>query len=401
MSKTVTENAAVDSEESAWLQNLRQNAQILLQQAPFPDSSMESWRKISLKNLAVDDFKDIGKSPLDTIQLQKTHGMDGVYIEDLRNLDNKSQGYIRERFAALLEKYKNDYFALYALAHFSQGIYIQAADNVVVQNQIALHFNMQTGANFLSTLVFVHVGKFSKMDILEHTTTETEKNALAVAFSDFNLQESASVTLSEINEFHSALAHFKTVHIQQKKDSHVSGFHFHTGGLKGKTFYHSELAGSGAGLVLNGIAELSHRQFNDIEMKASHLQDNTSSRILFKTILAGKSHNVFTGNLYIPENKKHIVASQTNHNLLVEKTARAESIPALEVFSQDVQCHHGATVGELDEELVFYLNSRGLDELEAKSIIIGAFLLSILDEHPAGDSVTIIKKILEKKGYYL
>lgn len=122
------------------------------------------------------------------------------------------------------------------------------------------------------------------------------------------------------------------------------------------------------------------REFQDSEVKVVHNESHTESSILYRSALKNKAHHIFTGNLRIPNSCKDVNAIQINNNLLLNRTSRAESIPKLEVYAENVKCEHGATVGEIDEEQLFYLASRGIDEDEARRMIVDGFLGQVIGE---------------------
>lgn len=395
--ETTLSDILFKADEPVWLKKLREEAYAMLQNAPFLNG--EPWRKIPLRNFDPGKYTSFAESY--TSEETKT---DKLTIKKLADLDSDDQKYIVERYTDLLKKYASDYFVLYALAYFTEGMFVSIADNFAMNEAVELTYRLKTNANYFAPLTFIRTGKFSKLNLIENTATEYNSNmdlGLLAAFTDLKVAESANIFYTAIEDFSKDLYHFRTVNTVQEANSNLTGLHFHTGGNRGKTFYITDVIGKGAHLQLNGLAEMSGREFNDVEMKVNHLEGDSESSINYKTILSGKAHNVFTGNLYIPKKLKHAKASQVSNNLLLDKSARAEAIPALEVYAEDIRCTHGATVGELDKELIFYLNSRGLDEKEARSVIVGAFISSILEIHPSVGSVNVIKEILKGKGYSL
>ncbi|MBP9887303.1 MAG: SufD family Fe-S cluster assembly protein, partial [Leptospiraceae bacterium] len=194
-----------------------------------------------------------------------------------------------------------------------------------------------------------------------------------------DLEESGKSIFISIEDFQNSAFHFRNIFSNQNRDSELQLFHFNLGGYKGKTLVKNDLSGENANLKAVGATTLSKREIQDIEFTISHFASRTDSNLRFKTVVKDKSHHIFTGNLFIPKASFHVTASQVNNNLTMTRTARAESMPKLEVFADDVKCSHGATVGEVNEEQLFYLMSRGLTENEARFLIIEGFLKEVLD----------------------
>jgi hypothetical protein len=138
----------------------------------------------------------------------------------------------------------------------------------------------------------------------------------------------------------------------------------------------------------------------DIEVSLNHLDSYTSSSIKLKTVMKDKSHHIFTGNLNIPRTSLHVTASQLNNNLVLDKTSRAESMPKLEVFADDVKCSHGATMSEINEDQLFYLMSRGLTLSDSRHLIVEGFITEILDKLKSNTISQDLKdKFLRKIGF--
>jgi Fe-S cluster assembly protein SufD len=142
---------------------------------------------------------------------------------------------------------------------------------------------------------------------------------------------------------------------------------------------HTQLSGPGATAHLNAAQILSGSQHADFSTVVSHVAPSCSSRQTVKNVLAGRSRGVFQGKIEVARHAQKTDGYQMNQALLLSPDAEVDSKPELEIFADDVKCSHGATVGELDAEQMFYLRSRGIPDAEAKSILVRAFLAEALD----------------------
>ncbi|MBK7055708.1 MAG: Fe-S cluster assembly protein SufD [Leptospiraceae bacterium] len=222
--------------------------------------------------------------------------------------------------------------------------------------------------------------KFSNASIYEKMNSlPAEDFNLINPLSYIEMENGAKSTFVTIEDFKDSTFHFRNLITNQGLDSELKLYHFNLGGYKGKTLVVNDLNGENANIKAIGATTLSKREFQDIEFTISHFASRTDSNLKFKTVVKDKSHHIFTGNLFIPKASFHVTASQVNNNLTMSRTARAESMPKLEVFADDVKCSHGATVGEVNAEQLFYLMSRGLTENESRFLIIEGFLKEILD----------------------
>src|SRR4029079_4723019 len=135
----------------------------------------------------------------------------------------------------------------------------------------------------------------------------------------------------------------------------------------------ASLEGEGGDAILNGLYMLSGAQLADTPMQVEHRQPRVNSHELYEGVLEGTSRGVFNGKIHVHPGAQKTDAKQTNRNLLLSKASRANSHPQLEIYADDVKCTHGSTVGQLDDEAVFYLRSRGIGYERAKSLLNSAF----------------------------
>jgi len=153
-----------------------------------------------------------------------------------------------------------------------------------------------------------------------------------------------------------------------------------------------QLASEGAECTVNGLALIKKQQLADTHTFIDHIKPNGTSRQLHKCIVDGAAHAVFNGKIMVRPNAQQTDSSQTSRNLLLTGQAQVNTKPQLEIFADDVKCAHGATVGQLDPEEIFYLKSRGLSELAARNLLTYAFGAEIIDRIP----VISVKNQLEK-----
>ncbi len=362
-------------EEPDWMIELRRSAFLLLKETSIPSSKLESWRKINLSNFSLDNLlspnRKICSFSLNT---------DFIFTDEFSVLDSFDKVYIEKTFQALLEKNKTNFFGLLNLTFFDIGILAKVPANTKIEDPIQLNINYPQEETSFSPLVIWKIEKNSNSSIYEKLNSyATEEFNLINPLSYLEIENGAKSIFVTIEDFKDSTFHFRNLFTNQQKDSELKLFHFNLGGYKGKTLVVNDLNGENANLKAIGATTLSKREFQDIEFTISHFASRTDSSLKFKTVVKDKSHHIFTGNLYIPKASFHVTASQVNNNLTMSRTARAESMPKLEVFADDVKCSHGATVGEVNEEQLFYLMSRGLTENESRFLIIEGFLKEILD----------------------
>jgi Fe-S cluster assembly protein SufD len=173
--------------------------------------------------------------------------------------------------------------------------------------------------------------------------------------------------------------HVATMQIHQERAAAVTTRAISLGGAIVRNELNVALTGEGASVVLEGLYVLTGRQHVDNHTVVDHARPHCESLELYKGILDESARGIFDGKIIVRPGAQKTVSRQTNNNLLLSETAIADSKPTLEIFNDDVKCNHGSTIGQLDEEAMFYLRSRGVGEAEARSMLVYAFASEIVD----------------------
>jgi Fe-S cluster assembly scaffold protein SufB len=211
-------------------------------------------------------------------------------------------------------------------------------------------------------------------------------------------EDNSSLNYVALRYYTDSEYHFHRFTSDQKRDSRIHYAVIHTGGALGKSFTVARIHDRDATFRGIGVAIGTGRQYNDAEMVVEHHADHTASSLLYKTVLKGRAHSVFNGNLVIPPGRRQVESIQMNYNILLDRKARAESMPKLVTRSENVSCEHGATVGELDEEAIFFLMARGLPHSEARDLLIQGFYSEVVEEIPlSGEEHQAIEAIIKER----
>lgn len=173
--------------------------------------------------------------------------------------------------------------------------------------------------------------------------------------------------------------HVGTTEVRQGRDSRYHSFSFATGGALARVNLYTVLGGPGGEALMNGLYMLDGTQHIDHQTRIEHASPNCASREVYKGIMDAASHGVFNGKVYVQPEAQKTDGKQTNNNVLLSETARADTKPQLEIFADDVKCTHGATVGRLDEIALFYLRSRGIGLEQARTLLTYAFAADVLE----------------------
>ena len=223
----------------------------------------------------------------------------------------------------------------------------------------------------------IRLGKGARLTVVEVSAGQGVYLLNTVA--EIHVAEGAHLTHIRLQDEAATAFHVSTTYADVVAGGTYDSFTLNLGGRLSRTEVHTQLSGPGASAHLNAAQILAGSQHADFTTVVSHTAPSCSSRQTVKNVLAGRSRGVFQGKIEVARHAQKTDGYQMNQALLLSPDAEVDSKPELEIFADDVKCSHGATVGELDAEQMFYLRSRGIPDAEAKSILVRAFLAEALD----------------------
>jgi Fe-S cluster assembly protein SufD len=200
---------------------------------------------------------------------------------------------------------------------------------------------------------------------------------------NFHIKEGAKLHYSHVQNCDDSIAYTESQMARVDKDASFHSVHVGLGAKSSSSNIQTVLDASGANAKLLGVFFGDDQQSFDMHTLQEHKSADTQSDLLFKSALKGHAKSFYEGTICVPKQAQRSDAVQTNRNLLLSNHARAKSIPKLEIIADDVQCKHAATMGTLDSEEVFYLESRGLNNAEAEQMIVEGFFEQVLSKIPS------------------
>jgi Fe-S cluster assembly protein SufD len=316
----------------------------------------------------------------------------GVIVTSLANLAAEQPELVRSHLGALAAPETSPIGALNA-AGFVDGAAVILPKGAVVEAPIHLMFatspNGRTAAVFPRVLVIA--GENSQATVVE-SYLGTAGRSLTAPVTEIAVGDGAVVDHYRVQEESRDAYHVAVHAVRQGRSSTFSSHAVNLGGALARNDVSAELLGEGADCILNGLYVVDGTQHVDTSMRVRHAVPHCTSHELYKGILDGGAHGVFTGRIVVDPDAQKTDAKQTNRNLLLSPTALVNSNPQLEIFANDVKCTHGSTIGRLDEDAVFYLRSRGLDRTAAESLLTWAFASDIV----ARIKVAPVRRALEE-----
>ncbi len=255
---------------------------------------------------------------------------------------------------------------------------------------------VHVGNNTAHVLNGLMLGQGAEVTLIEHFVGGDSAGAgLSNIATYLRLQDNASLTHYRLQMESAKQFHIGRVEVKQARDSRYTLHAVELGGSLSRTDIVVKLAEAGASCDLNGLFVASGRQHIDHHTRIDHAAPHCTSREQYRTVLDGRAHGVFNGKIVVAEGAVKTDSAQSNGNLLLSKNAEIDTKPELEIYNDDVKCAHGVTVGQLDENQLFYLKSRGLSETEARQLLTFAFADEILT---AMDN-NAIRRFIEKAAF--
>jgi Fe-S cluster assembly protein SufD len=276
----------------------------------------------------------------------------------------------------------NKFTALHA-AFWSGGTFIYVPKNVEVEAPIqgVLYADAPDLGLFGHTLI-VAEDNARLTYVEEYSSAESAGAGFSSSVSELFLARGAQVRYVSMQEFAPRTTSFSAQRAVQRADSNLNWLSVSVGARFAKGNVETHLTEAGASAEMLGLFFGNEDQFIDYHTTQEHIAPNTTSDLLYKGVLSDRARSVFSGMIRVHEGAQKTDAYQTNRNLLLSDEARADSIPNLEIGANDVRCSHGATVAPLDEDEIFYLQSRGIGRPEATKIIVDGFFEPILIRIP-------------------
>jgi Fe-S cluster assembly protein SufD len=296
----------------------------------------------------------------------------GVIILPLSAAINQYEEHVRP----YLQQVMHTNHALHALnaAMIHDGLFIYVPKGVRINKPIALvHHHHHQQAIYLRHLIVAEA--MSEVSIVEEYYGDNQYSYLTNTLTEIHVGAGAKVVHYNIQRESKSAYHFGHVFVKQMAHSQFESHMVSLGAKLARSDVTIDLVEEHAQCVMNGIYAPTDAQHVDHHTVVNHLVPHGKSTQDYKGILRGKSRGVFNGKVIVAKNAQHTDATQHNKNLLLSSSAEINTKPQLEIFADDVLCAHGATVGQLDEDALFYLATRGIDRVEASRYLINAFAI--------------------------
>lgn len=307
----------------------------------------------------------------------------GVIFSPFSKL-SKESGKILEHYTGTVIKAEEGLFPALAQSMSSDGILVYVPRNVIVDQPLhSLLWSAAEGAACFSHVIVV-LEENSELTYIHESASpaDNSKPAMHAGVVEIHVGTNARLQFVELQSFGRNVWNFSNERARVEANGTIEWTFGAIGSKVTKNFTDLDLAGEGAVGKMSGFYFTDGVQHLDHDTQQNHLAPHTTSDLLFKGALLENSHSVWQGMIYVDPKAQRTDGYQANRNLVLSKNAHADSIPGLEILADDVRCTHGATVGKIDSEEVFYLQSRGIPKKEAERLIVEGFFDPIMQRIP-------------------
>jgi Fe-S cluster assembly protein SufD len=430
MSSTQTSSGLASVVESlaagdpAWLATVRRDAWARFESLPLPSRVEHLWRYTDPQRLLPgarmpgarptsfgelpEDFHDgifenaaayaicrdavLLRSTVDPLLVDR-----GLVIDDLLSAARRRPELVRPRLLALSsEQDAGAKFDALSAALFAGGTFVHVPDDSAIDLPIRVAHRV-SGTGLVAARSLVVVGARAKATLVFDLTTEDQASPQFHEATEVFVGPGASLRLVFVQTFSRAIVHAPIVRARVERDATLETVTLALGGAVTKSLQTAVLAEPGARTKVQGIVFADGRAHFDHHTFQDHVAPNTSSELDYRTVAGDRARSAYTGRLRIAKTALGADAHQRNHNLLLSDTARADTIPELEILTNEVKCSHAAAVGPIDEEQVFFCTSRGLSPADARRLIVLGFLESAVAGVPGETLQNRVRGALEKR----
>lgn len=386
------------------LDQIRRSSVEELNQTRFPTSKDEDWRFLNLKPISRSSFVPVEEAGIKPIENPEQYFIpesettrlvfiNGSYNEELSSVSGLPEGVVVgnlkeylehpsvDKFLNKLVNYENDPFTHFNGTFFEDGGFIYIPEGVEVQDPVQL-LNLYTDAEeeyFATPRVLLVAESGSNATIIEDHIGVGENKYLTVPVSEFKLYPGAHIHHVRIQRDSLKAVHVSRPIAYLEKHCEYHSYTISIGGHLTRNEPRVVQEDEEVSFTLDGLVLIDGKQIADTHSLMDHRFSHGESHQLHKVVVKGKAHSIFNGKIFVRKDAQKIDSFQENRNLLLSIDGLVNTKPQLEIFADDVLCSHGATIGQLDPEEVFYLESRGMTKEKAREVLTYAFALETIE----------------------
>lgn len=390
-----------------WMSSLREQGLREFARLGFPSTRDEDWKYTNVRaltrspftlagetsaGLVEDDLQPFLISDLQARRLVFVNGRfapqlsqrgqlpDGVHIESLARVLESRPEALENQLGGCANPAANGFSALNA-AYFNDGAVIRIPEGVRMEDPIHVVYvsTVQSEDRAYHLRNHFALARGAQAEVIEHYVSMGDGVYLNNAVTEVQMESGSALDHYKLQEESQSGFHVAALDVRQKADSRFASYSVSVGGALVRNDINAALEAERAECDLMGLYVAGGKQHVDFHTRVDHLKPEGRSREFYRGVLSGRARAVFNGKACVHPDAQKTDAQQSNKNLLLSRDAEVDTKPELEIYADDVSCTHGATVGQLDETMLFYLRSRGVPEEAARGMLTYGFAHDIVE----------------------
>ena len=394
-----------------WLQAQREEGRASWHQARFPDRKTEQWKYTNLRVLETGDYLSEVTTSAESVQQQSqlsgcyqipdlnaarlvfvngrfsstlsdTELQEGVELVPFSAASAEQASHIKSHLGSVINRDQNLFAALND-SWLEEGVFLHVGKNIQVEKPIQIVWltTAQEQAFSLAQRLLVVLDPGSEASLIEHFTSDQGvQNCFTTGVTELIVSANARLNHYRLHLEEEHVLHIGAIHANLHRDAHLNSFQIALGSTVKRIDVTVNHCGEGAHCDLNGVYLPRHQQHVDFHTNIEHAVPNCTTNENFRGIVGDSGRAVFNGRIHIHPHAQKSSALLSNKNLLTSDKAEIDTKPELEIYADDVKCAHGATVAQLDDETLYYLQSRGISRKAAEVMLSFGFINELLNK---------------------
>ncbi len=376
--------------EPQWLNERRQKGAELVKSIPLPGNKTKGWEFTDLRKLDIDSYE---AAPA---EVEISGGNDDVVVLPLADALDSHSELISERLGSLVDA--EDFFVARNEVSWTEGVLVYVPRNVVCEEPIRIRLSLDSDGAAVNWRTLIVLEEGAQAEVWEDYASESdETESLLNTVVELAVGQNANLDYIGTQDLSEKTWLFSSQRAQVERDGSLDWTALGFGGRGGKVRMTTNLAGQGSSARVTGGYASGNSQHLDYDTLQEHAAVDTFSNLAFRGVLADSSTAVWRGLIKVDEGAQRTDAFQECRNMLLSTDAHADAIPGLEILADDVACTHAAAIAQVDKDQLFYLNTRGLDDEDAKSLVVEGFLEALVERLPEGPVRNEISATIESR----
>ena len=366
----------------------------------FPTTKDEEWKYTSLKKVIANEYSIENKGEIIDSSIIEKYSLglkNKIIFSDGKLINTPIIKGVNINDFSEFESANTDSILQLNKALSQNGFTISVDKNTVLESPIEILFFSTTVNGFSQYRNQISIGKNSEVKFIERLQNLNNSASFVNHFTQINCAKNTKVEYNKIQNNTAESQLIDTMNVYQEQDSTCNINTLIFGGSFIRNNLNFEQNGSNCESNMNGVSILNNNQLADNHTFVDHKSAHCRSNEMYKGVYLDNSKGVFNGKIMVRPDAQKIDAFQSNNNLLLSDTSSIDSKPQLEIYADDVKCSHGCTIGQLDDDALFYMRSRGIGIEEAKAVLTYAFASEAIENISVEQVKTLAKKLLAKK----